>query len=322
MIQKAIIELIEKYQTIIIHHHQNPDCDCIGSQLGLKYLLEATYPKKVVYAVGSHNEKTAFLGNLDIIDDSKYNNALGIIVDVGDYERVDDKRFVNSKALIKIDHHPHTVTNCDIEWVDTAYSSCCEMIIDLAINNNLTMTNKAARVLYSGILTDTGRYYYSAVLPRTFNYGAEVYKYDFDKQALYENIYFKSIKELKFKGFILDEFSSTPNGLGYMKISNDMLEKYEVSTEYAASEVNTLSDIKEIVMWIFFIEYNTLGKIRVEFRSRGPIVNTLAKQFGGGGHSLASGALVDSWEVVDNIIKVADELLGGKDETKRDTGNR
>src|SRR5690554_2143741 len=308
MIHKQIIKLIELYNRIIIHHHINPDADCIGSQLGLKYILEESFPEKKVFAVGNHNEKTKFLGKLDKIDDDVYENALVIIVDVGDKERIDDNRFYIGEKLIKIDHHPKTINFADIEWVDTSYSSCCEMIIDLYIKNNdkLKMNSAAARVLYAGVLTDTGRYYYQAVLPRTFNLGAEIYKYDFDKQALYADIYHKSIKELKFKGYILDNFKSTENGLGYMKLKSDILKQFSINSEDASSEVNILSNIKEIHLWIFFIEYK--DKIRVEFHSREILVNELAKKYGGGGHKLASGALVDSWEIVDSIIKDANSL--------------
>lgn len=310
MISKEIFELIKKYDDIIIHHHVNPDPDCIGSQLGLKYLIEKSFPKKNVYAVGSHNEKTEFLGKLDRISDKLYQNALVILVDVGDKNRVDDLRFINGKQLIKIDHHPQTEVFCDIEWVDTTYSSCCEMIIDLYLNNKseLVMTNEAARCLYAGLITDTGRYYYQAVLPRTFILGAEVYQYHFDKQALYADIYYKSINELQFKGHVLENFLYTKNGLGYMKIDANLLKKFSLSPEYVASEVNILSDIKEIKMWIFFIEYQDINKIRVEFRSREVPVNELAKKYRGGGHKLASGAMVNSWEEVDMIIEDADNL--------------
>lgn len=310
MISKEIFELIKKYDDIIIHHHVNPDPDCIGSQLGLKYLIEKSFPKKNVYAVGSHNEKTEFLGKLDRISDKLYQNALVILVDVGDKNRVDDSRFNKGKQLIKIDHHPQTEVFCDIEWVDTTYSSCCEMIIDLYLNNKseLVMTNEAARCLYAGLITDTGRYYYQSVSPRTFNLGADVYQYNFDKQALYADIYYKSIKELQFKGHVLENFLYTKNGLGYMKIDANLLKKFSLSPEYVASEVNILSDIKEIKMWIFFIEYQDINKIRVEFRSREVPVNELAKKYRGGGHKLASGAMVNSWEEVDMIIEDADNL--------------
>ncbi len=310
MIQKEILEKIKQYQTIIIHHHVNPDPDCTGSQLGLKYLIQVSFPKKNVYAVGGHVERTAFLGELDIINDEIYSDSLVIIVDVGDRKRIDDERYLKGKELIKIDHHPLTEEFCDIEWVDTTYAACAEMIIDFYVSNKdeLVMNEDAARVLYAGLLTDTGRFYYNAVTERTLRYGAIVYQYDFSKQDLYANLYFKSIDEIKFMGFIMNNFQYTENGLGYMKITQEILNEFKVSADFASGMVNTLSNIKEIIMWIFFTDDKELGLIRTSFRSRGPIVNKLAAKYGGGGHIWASGTLVDSWETVNKIIDDANTL--------------
>lgn len=310
MIQKDIIEMIEKFQVIIIHHHVSPDCDCIGSQLGLKYLILASYPEKKVYAVGENTDRTAFLGPMDKISDDIYQNALVFIVDVGDKKRIEDDRYLSGKAIIKIDHHPLTEEFCDLEWVDTSFPAATEMIIDLYLQNKdkLTMNEEAARVLYAGLLTDTGRYYFNSVTDRTLKYGAEMYKYSFDKQQLYANLYHKSIAELKFKGYIENNFEFTKNGLGYMKITQELLDKFNVEASFASGMVNTLANITEIVVWLFFTDDKELGKIRTSFRSRGPIVNKLAAKYGGGGHIWASGTLCDNWETVDNVIKDADLL--------------
>lgn len=317
MVQKAILEKIKSYETIIIHHHVSPDPDCIGSQLGLKYLLLASYPDKKVYAVGTHVDRTRFLGELDVIEDEVYKDALVVIVDVGDKKRIDDDRFVLGKELIKIDHHPLTEAFCHLEWVDTKYAACCEMIIDFYVvnKNELVMTDVAAKNLYAGLLTDTGRFYYNSVTERTLRYGAIVYQFGFDKQDLYANLYYKSIHELKFMGYIMANFKYTENGLGYMKITQEILDEFEVTTDFASGMVNTLGNIKEIVMWMFFTADKKLGKIRTSFRSRGPIVNKLAAKYGGGGHVWASGTLAESWELVDKIIYDADllckEYVGG-----------
>lgn len=310
MIQKDIVDMIEKYDDIIIHHHVSPDPDCVGSQLGLKYILEASYPNKRILAAGENTDRTKFLGPMDVVKDEDYENALVILVDVGDKQRVDDQRFLNGKALIKIDHHPLTAEFAHIEWVDTTFAACAEMIIDLYNHNRdrLIMNDKAARVIYAGLLTDTGRFYYNSVSARTLHYGAEVYKYNFDKQALYADLYHKSIEELKFTGYVMTHFEYTPNGLGYMKLDYETVKKLNVDVDFAAGMVNILSNIKEIIMWIFFTEDPRLGKIRISFRSRGPIVNKLAAKYNGGGHVWASGTLVDSWDVVDQIIKDADQL--------------
>lgn len=307
MIQKQILEMIEKYNTIIIHHHINEDPDCIGSQLGLKYIIKSSYPDKFVYAVGE-NKQQPFLGPMDIISNEVYQEALVILVDVGDKERIDDARFLNGKAIIKIDHHPKTSEFCDLEWVDTTFAAASEMIIDLYIQNKnkLVMNVDAARVLYAGLITDTNRFYYSNVTEQTLDYGAIVFKYNFNKQQLYADIYFKTIADLKFMGYIKSNFSYN-NGLGYMRINSELLNEYNIKEGKAAVMVSLLADIKEIIIWIFFVEYSDKS-IRVEFRSRGPIVNTLAKKYGGGGHAYASGARVESWGTAENIINDAAKL--------------
>lgn len=310
MVQIAIVDMIEKYDTIIIHHHINPDPDCIGSQLGLKWMIEESYPHKTVFAVGDHNDRTEFIGSLDVIADDVYDGALVIIVDVGDKARIDDNRFMNGKALIKIDHHPLTETFADIEWVDTGYAAVTEMILDIyRINKDrLKLNTNAARALYSGLLTDTGRFYYDSVTERTLTNAAIAYEFDFDKQDLYSHLYYKSVNEVKFTGFIMKSFSYTSNGLGYLKVTDDILNEFNLTTEFASGMVNTLANIKEVIMWVFFVEYKDRENIRVEFRSRGPIVNSFARRFGGGGHKWASGAICQTWDEVDTIVKEADLL--------------
>ena len=56
-----ILEKIKEYDTIIIHRHERPDGDCIGTQMGLKYVIEDTFPHKKVYAVGDMNQKLSFI---------------------------------------------------------------------------------------------------------------------------------------------------------------------------------------------------------------------------------------------------------------------
>ena len=103
---KKILEKIKEFNTIIIHGHINPDGDCIGSQYGLKYLIEETFPNKKVYVSGNVSEYVSFIGKPTIIkDESIFNNALSICVDCPVYERLSDNRCDKSKYSIKIDHH-------------------------------------------------------------------------------------------------------------------------------------------------------------------------------------------------------------------------
>ena len=64
-IKKKIYRLIKKSDTIVIARHVGPDPDALGSSIGLKESILATFPNKSVYVVGSPATKFKYLGNLD-----------------------------------------------------------------------------------------------------------------------------------------------------------------------------------------------------------------------------------------------------------------
>lgn len=127
--KRQIIDTIKQYDTIIIHRHVRPDPDAYGSQMGLQAILQATYPEKTVYTTGEHEESLSFLGEPQVVADKEFENALVIVTDTANTERVDDQRYKQGKFLIKIDHHPNDDAYGDMLWVNTNASSCSEMIM-------------------------------------------------------------------------------------------------------------------------------------------------------------------------------------------------
>ncbi len=85
---EKVLELIKKYNKIIIFGHVRPDGDCIGSQYGLYHLIKDSFPKKEVYVSGETSKYVGFLGEPTMVDDSLFNGALGICVGVGNADRV------------------------------------------------------------------------------------------------------------------------------------------------------------------------------------------------------------------------------------------
>jgi bifunctional oligoribonuclease and PAP phosphatase NrnA len=177
-----ILETIRQFDTIIIHRHVRPDPDAYGSQGGLAEILKASFPEKAIYTVGKEEESLNFLRRLDKIDDEVYENALVIVCDTANQERICDGRYRLGKKLIKIDHHPNEDPYGDLLWVDTNASSTSEMIYEFYLTgkeDGLVMTKEAARLIYAGIVGDTGR----VLLPRTsqkkIKYASELIKYGF-----------------------------------------------------------------------------------------------------------------------------------------------
>lgn len=300
---ERIIGAIKEYETIIIHRHVRPDPDAYGSQGGLAEILKASYPEKNVYTVGDEEESLHFLRIMDTITDKTYENALVIVCDTANTERVSDQRYKNGNMVIKIDHHPNEDPYGDMIWVDTTASSVSEMIYEFFLigkKHGLKMNDEAARLLYAGIVGDTGRFLYPSTTEKTFAYASELIQYSFSRPELYDHLYETPLKVVKLQGYILKEFELLEYGAAAIHITKETLEKYHLSPAEASSLVSSLGNIAGIVAWVFLIEEE--DQIRVRFRSKGPVINNIAKQYGGGGHPLAAGASIYSWEEAEQVL--------------------
>lgn len=306
-LMKKIIEKIEEYDKIAIFRHVFPDPDSYSSQVALKNIINSTYPNKKVLLLGEHYENLSFIGSMDENEDLD-KETLAIIVDVSNKERVDNQGFNNCGYVIKIDHHRDFEAPFEnLTWVDTNYTSCSEMILDLYLSNEGTLKiGKVGRkALYTGIIGDTGRFLYIDNPTELFKKLSNI-SFDLKTKNIYANLYRRKEEELKFLGYIYSNFEKTENGVAYLKVDYKNLKSFNLETIKAARMVNALQDTEGIINWHFFVE-NEEGKIYCEFRSNGPVVNEIAAAFGGGGHMLAAGARLESWEKVDEIIKVFDE---------------
>ena len=306
-LMKSIINKIEEYDTIAIYRHVFPDPDSYSSQTALKSIIKNTYPNKNVVILGEHSKNLEYINVMDKeIEINK--DCLAIIVDVANKERVDNQSFNNAGYIMKIDHHkPFDAPFEDLTWVDTDYSSCSEMILDLYLANEdkLKIDKKGRKALFTGIIGDSGRFLYIDNPTKLFE---KLYKITFDLETkeIYANMYRREESELKFLGYIYSNYVTTNNGMAYLKVKNEIAKKYGLEPIKAARMVNALQDTAGIINWHFFVEKEE-GSIFCEFRSNGPRVNDIASSFGGGGHMLAAGASLGNWEKVDEIIKAFDE---------------
>ncbi|MFS0689122.1 bifunctional oligoribonuclease/PAP phosphatase NrnA [Sporosarcina sp. 179-K 8C2 HS] len=312
--KRQIIDTIEQYETIIIHRHVRPDPDAYGSQVGMKELLTTNYPEKKVYAVGTHDDMLTYLATQDVIAPDDYKNALVIVTDTGNTERIDSEFYEKADFLIKIDHHPNVDPYGDMRWVDTDASSTSEMIYLLFKEGEehygWKMSDACARLLFAGIVGDTGRFLFPSATVRTFEIASGLIKYDFNRTKLFAEMYEEDRRLLHLKGYIYQQFTIDENGAAFIKIDKSILKKFDVTASETSQLVGALGDVKGICAWVIFVEED--DQIRVRFRSKGPVINQLAAEYDGGGHPLASGASIYSWEKSDEIIAKLKELCAVK----------
>ncbi|WP_212508713.1 DHH family phosphoesterase [Litoribacterium kuwaitense] len=298
-----LLDYIKDYSKIVIHRHVRPDPDAYGSQCSLAEIIQANFPEKQVRVVGQEVDSLKFLYRMDDVPDDFYAGSLVLVCDTANKERVDDQRYALGEVVVKIDHHPNDDPYGQVNWVETSASSTSEMVYEWysAHKGELTLPVKAAELIFAGIVGDTGRFMFPSASPKTFQYASELVQYSFSRPALYESLY--EIKEnvLRLQGHILQTFTLAPEGVAQVRLSTDMLESFNVTPMEASQLVGTLGNVAGIRAWVFFIEEENI--IRIRLRSKGPVINQIARQYDGGGHPLAAGASIVSWEKADEVVE-------------------
>jgi phosphoesterase RecJ-like protein len=304
-----ILKKIKEYDKILIFPHARPDGDCIGSSFGLKDIIQTSFPKKTVKVLGESSDFTSYIGVPETATDEDFKDALGIVLDTANSDRVGEPRYKECDFLIKIDHHIEVDQYGDIDYVDTGRPAVALIILDLYLEHKgtLKMTPEGAKALYFGTLTDTGRFKYDGVDGDTFRNVAALYDVGFDARGVFQYLDTRTEEFLRFKGFLLQNYQKTENGVVYFKVLPEYLEKFNISLENATSLVNELGVLDGYPIWLLFAEYEE-GIVRCRMRSKGPAINELASKYNGGGHKFACGANLGTWDKTDDLIKDADQL--------------
>jgi len=306
-IYKSIYKKIKKYDKIVIARHTGADPDALASQIALRDVIINTFPKKKVYAVGYPASKFKFLGILDKFSDDMYENSLLIVLDTPDLKRIDGVEPSKFSYVIKIDHHPEVDNYANLDLVDKV-SSTAQIIIELIFKTKLKITKEAAEKLYIGVISDTNRFMFSYTSPKTFELISKLISItNIDFTSLYEALYLRPMKEVRFEGYLSNNFKITENGLAYIVLTDEVLKEFDVDAATAGNMVNNFNYIEEIITWVVFSFDKTNDTIRGSIRSRGPVINEVASQFNGGGHIYASGVRLKTLDEVEALVHKLDE---------------
>ena len=300
---KQIYKQIKKYNKIVIARHIGADPDALGSTLGLKEVILNAFPNKEVYVVGTPAARHKYIGLLDKFTEDMYENSLLIVLDTPNKCRVDGVDVDRFEYKIKIDHHPFIEKYADIELIDDSSSSASQLIVELIQNTKLKINKAAAEKLYIGIVSDTDRFLHYYTTSKTFDMVSYIIKEtNIDFTKLYENMYVRSLHDLRFQSYIINNLILTKDGFGYIKLDQDILDEYEVDVSTATNVVNNLSYIEDMYSWAIFAYDKNNDNVRGSIRSRGPIINNIAEKYNGGGHIYASGVRLKDFDTAALLI--------------------
>ncbi len=308
---EQILALIKEYDTIIIHRHTNPDGDAIGSQVGLKHIIQHNFPTKTVYMVGDHPKHYSFVEGsvMDQIDDSVYENALAIVLDTSASKLISDGRYPTAARTARMDHHIFCETICETEVVDTSFESCCGLVASFAKECKLELTPTAAKALYTGMVTDSGRFRYDSTSSQTHTLAAFLMEQKFDTGDIYRNLYADDFARIQLKAKFVLKIQLTPKNVAYIYTTRQEMEELKADIfSVSRGMVGTMSDIRGVDIWANFTE--TENGVLCELRSSKYNINPIAVKYGGGGHAKASGATVKNREEAMAMLRDLELLLG------------
>ena len=306
---KLIYKSIKKYKNIVIARHIGADPDAIGAQVALREIIKKNFTDKNVYAIGNPASRFKFLGDLDKID-GKLENAMLIVLDTPDTKRIDLVNIEDYEFIVKIDHHPLIEKFANIECIDDDACSTCQILLEFVFDMNLKIDQEIAKNLYIGIVSDTDRFLHDYTSSKTFKLVAKLIdESGIDFTKLYRPLYNHPMQEVRFEGYIYQNLVLSENGVGSIKIDDDLIKEYGVDSASPGNMINDLKFVNEIIVWVFLSEDKKSNLIRANIRSNGPVINEIATRFGGGGHKYASGARLTSWEQADRLIEELDKLV-------------
>ena len=307
---EQIKNVIERFDRILIHRHSRPDGDAMGSQIGLRELLRHNYPEKEILAVG---DSTGFFGFMegavmDEVADEAYENALAIVLDCGAEHLISDTRWKTAAATARMDHHIFTGQLAEFEVIDTSFESCCGMVAALAEESGWALTPLAAKSLYTGMVTDSGRFRYDGTTARTFRLASFLMEQPIDTNELFRQLYADDFESKKRKAQFVLKTQFSPKNVAYIYTTREEFEAMGLDTfTVSRAMVNTMADIRGVDIWVNFTE--TENGVLCELRSSRYNINPIAVKYGGGGHAKASGATVPDRETAMAMLADLDEIM-------------
>ncbi|TPR54279.1 DHH family phosphoesterase [Metamycoplasma neophronis] len=303
---------IIKHKNIVIFHHIRPDGDCLGSQFGMKNLIEVNYPEKNVYVVGDPKDVYPYLNfKMDDLPYEKLEDSLAIIVDANYKERLECRKYLDDNCfdeVIRIDHHPNDDDlNASLRWVEPEAPAAAQQVTELAYGLGWKLNSAAATYLYLGIYTDSVRLTTNTTTYKTMFLVSWLWENGAQKDLLHGEMAKRSLEDIKINNYIQQNMQ-IKNGVVSFFFSLEDQAKLGIDDPLKANRPFVLSSIDDNKAWVFFTEEKP-GQIRCEFRSNGACVRNVAVKWGGGGHHRASGAQISDPKNIPLIVRDLEEEI-------------
>lgn len=307
---KKIAEFIKNSENFAIFAHINTDCDAVCSSLALKIALEQIGKKADVFIDSQLSHQMADFSYIESVNKKtlqKYDAY--ICLDTATIDRLGKNKYKvmrNRKNSCNLDHHGTNERYCALNFVDESYSSTCELLVDFFDVLGVEITKRIAKLLISGIYTDTGRLTFSNTTSRTLEFVSRLIKiYGDTMDTITEQIFKnKSLKEFALDKVVYQNMEIIDKKIAIVIIDKDDFEKTNTKLEETHGLVDIASEIGNVKISILASQdVSQENCFFVSIRSKnGYSARNIASDFGGGGHIQASGCKI--FDTKENVRKM------------------
>lgn len=289
-------ELLLQEDDFVLTGHLHGDGDSIGSLLALGQGLLAAGKKRVRLRADAVSPLYAFLPGVQLIEtwqEGEAAPAVFVALDCATPERLSGGKdcFAGAAITLNIDHHPGNTCFARYNWVEPTAAAVGEQVFLVLQAMGVKLDRDMATCLYTALATDSGSFRYDSVTPRTHRIAAELLSCGAAAAAVNVALFeTRSLEQTKLLALALGTLTVSPGGkVAWLSATRDMFAvagSDDIETESLISFARAISGVEVAILF----REQADGTVRVGLRARHHVdVNSLARQFGGGGHRKAAG---------------------------------
>jgi phosphoesterase RecJ-like protein len=300
-----LLDLLRGCQRAVLTSHVRPDCDALGSELGMAGILQAHGKDVRIVNAQATPANLRWIdpeGRIESLADGVKpadlaDRDLVIVLDTSAWAQLgamgEVVKSLRDRVLV-VDHHVSEDDLSDRWFKDTSAEATARIVYEIGLRLKVPLTERIATPLYAGLSTDTGGFRFPSASGETFRVAARLVDAGASPPAIYRELFEQdSLARLHLVGRTLAGAVTTRDG---KVITSQVLQRdiQEVKALPADTEdlINLTLAVKGTELAAILIEQPD-GRIKTSFRSRGPVdCNLLAARFGGGGHKAAAGAIL------------------------------
>lgn len=320
---KAFANQISHYESFVLVSHIRPDCDALGSELGMAEVLRAI--GKTVRIINAHRTPAAlqFLdpaGNIEVLGDDVEAEDIKtdciMILDTSAWAQLGDMGDVIRAAScdkMVLDHHIGEDDLGAVMYKDYQAEATGQLVVQAADAFGVLLTRTMGMPLFAAIATDTGWFRFPSVTPETYRVIARLMEAGVVPAEIYGDLYERdTIGRVKLRGLVLSRTEAELGGtLMHTYVEKEDFEKMGAMPNDTEDAINLTLAVEGALAAVIFVG-QVRGGFKLSFRSRcGLDCNAVAREFGGGGHKAAAGAFLEGTlsDVKDRVLPVVREAM-------------